>query len=342
MTGAAVLRGIGACSRTMNTMNELNDIERAADDLAAVAAEVGKVIVGQKELVDAILLCLVADGHLLIEGAPGLAKTRTVRTFSEAVGGVWQRIQFTPDLVPADLVGTRVWRPDRSEFDVELGPVMANFVLADEVNRAAPKVQSALLESMEERQVTIGGKTFELPRPFLVMGTQNSIESEGTYPLPEAQTDRFLMKIAVSYPTHSEELEVVRRTLTTAEKVEPVIDAARIIELQEIRRGIHVPRTVADYAVRLVSASRDLASNGDGLVSFGAGPRGSISLVRVAQARALLAGRRAISGDDIAAVAPMVLAHRLCLTFEATRRRIEPTSIIESLIATVTRPAPGA
>jgi len=219
-------------------MTELTKIDRATDDLSSIAAEVGKVIVGQKDLVDAILLCLIADGHLLIEGAPGLAKTKTVRTFSDAVGGLWQRIQFTPDLVPADLVGTRIWRPDRSEFDVELGPVMANFVLADEINRAAPKVQSALLESMEERQVTIGGKTFPLPRPFLVMGTQNSIESEGTYPLPEAQTDRFLLKITVTYPNQSEELEIIRRTLISTEKVQQIIDSERIIELQEIRRGI--------------------------------------------------------------------------------------------------------
>ena len=323
-------------------MTELTKIDRATDDLSSIAAEVGKVIVGQKDLVDAILLCLIADGHLLIEGAPGLAKTKTVRTFSDAVGGLWQRIQFTPDLVPADLVGTRIWRPDRSEFDVELGPVMANFVLADEINRAAPKVQSALLESMEERQVTIGGKTFPLPRPFLVMGTQNSIESEGTYPLPEAQTDRFLLKITVTYPNQSEELEIIRRTLISTEKVQQIIDSERIIELQEIRRGIRVPRSVADYAVRLVSASRDLAKNGDGLVAFGAGPRGSISLVRVAQARALIAGRRTVTGDDVVAIAHMVLSHRLCLTFEASRRQIEPATIIDSLIANVTRPLPGA
>jgi MoxR-like ATPase len=321
-------------------MTELNDIERAADDLATVAGEVAKVIVGQKDLIDAILMCLIADGHLLIEGAPGLAKTRTVRTFSEAVGGVWQRIQFTPDLVPADLVGTRVWRPDRSEFDTELGPVMANFVLADEVNRAAPKVQSALLESMEERQVTIGGKTFPLPRPFLVMGTQNSVESEGTYPLPEAQTDRFLIKVDVTYPTPAEELEVVRRSLVDTDPVSAVIDSERVIQLQNIRRNISVSRTIATYAVSLVNASRELV--GGGYVAYGAGPRGSLALVRVAQARALLSGRRAVTVDDIASAAPLVLAHRLCMTFDAVRKQISAASIVDEIVASVPRPSAGA
>lgn len=321
-------------------MAELNEIERAADDLAAVAGEVAKVIVGQKNLIDAILISLIADGHLLIEGAPGLAKTRAVRTFSEAVGGVWQRIQFTPDLVPADLVGTRVWRPDRSEFDTELGPVMANFLLADEVNRAAPKVQSALLESMEERQVTIGGRTFPLPRPFLVMGTQNSLESEGTYPLPEAQTDRFLIKIDVTYPTPAEELEVVRRSLLDPEEISAVIDARRLIELQNVRRSISVTRTNAAYAVSLVNATRILV--GSGSVAFGAGPRGSLALIRVAQARALLSGRRAVTVDDIANAAPLVLAHRLSLTFDALRKKITAGSIIDEIVANVPRPTPGA
>jgi MoxR-like ATPase len=318
------------------------DFARAGEELRSVVVEVSKTIVGQANLVEAMLLSLLSDGHLLIEGVPGLAKTRTVRSFSEAVGGSWNRVQFTPDLVPADLVGTRLWLPDKGEFTTELGPLMANFVLADEINRAPAKVQSALLEAMEERQVTIGGATHPLPRPFLVLATMNPVENEGTYALPEAQMDRFLFKVEVGYPSQTEELEIVRRSITGTARLVTVFGPERVRALQQLRNLVHVDRELAAYAVAVVTATRDLSSMGREdlapYVELGAGVRASLAIVAGAQARALLDARRHVVAADIAAVAPLVLSHRLSMSYRASADGVRATSIVDAVLAAVPRP----
>lgn len=313
-----------------------------AADLERVLFEVKKVIVGQDRVVERLLVSLLARGHCLLEGLPGLAKTLAAETLATVVGGTFHRIQFTPDLLPADVVGTRVYRASTETFDVELGPVFANFVLADEINRAPAKVQSALLEVMAEHQVTIGGRTFEVPTPFLVLATQNPIESEGVYQLPEAQRDRFLMKVIVDYPTMGEEVEIVHRVGVRAPVGSQVIDPARLLELQGAADRVYVDHSVVDYAVHLVFATRHpeqfrLAEIRPYL-SYGASPRASLGLVSASRALALLRGRSYVLPQDVFDVAPDVLRHRLVPSYEALAESIDVDQILARILSTV--PAP--
>ena len=310
--------------------------EDAGATLEVVTDEIAKVIVGQHVLVNRLLTALLSEGHLLVEGVPGLAKTRTVKTAACVVGGSWQRVQFTPDLVPADLVGTRVYQPNTGEFTTELGPLMANFVLADEVNRAPAKVQSALLEAMEERQITIGRTSYQLPRPFVVLATQNPVEQEGTYPLPEAQMDRFMMRVTIGHPVAEEELEIVRRALSGEVSVQQRLEVSDLVELQKLARQVHVGRDVAAHAVALVEATRNATGGvAAGVVQLGASPRASIALVRAAQAQALLAGRRSARPSDVRNVAVEVIAHRLVLSFDALSSGITGRDVVEQILESV-------
>ena len=308
----------------------------------AVLYEIRRVIVGQDAMLERVLVALLAGGHLLLEGVPGLAKTLTVKTLDDVLHASFKRIQFTPDLVPADLVGTRIYRPDRGSFDTELGPVFCNFLLADEINRAPAKVQSALLEVMQERQVTIGPESFDVPKPFLVMATQNPIESEGTYPLPEAQVDRFMMKVVVGYPTREEEAVVVERSLRPQADVLPILTAEGLAELQTLTRDVYVDRTTVDYAVALTAATRNPAAVGHPQVapyiSYGASPRGSINLIHAARALAVIRGRRYVLPSDVTELAPDVLRHRIVPSFTALAEQVSADMILERLVAAVPVP----
>jgi MoxR-like ATPase len=301
--------------------------------------ECKRVVVGQDAMLERLIVALLAGGHVLLEGVPGLAKTLTVRTLADVLGGSFARVQFTPDLVPADLVGTRIWHPDRGEFRTELGPVFANLVLADEINRAPAKVQSALLEVMQEQQVTIGGVTHRVPHPFLVLATQNPIESEGTYQLPEAQVDRFLFKVVVGYPDIEDEVTVARGLAGERTKVSEVLDLQDLLRYRAAAEEVQVDREVATYAVRLVDATRSPAAHGlhdlEGLIAYGASPRASIGLVRAAQALALLRGRRHIVPDDIRDLAPDVLRHRLVLSYDALADRVRPDELLDRVLGAV-------
>ena len=308
----------------------------------AVLYEIRRVIVGQDAMLERVLVALLAGGHLLLEGVPGLAKTLTVKTLADVLHGSFRRIQFTPDLVPADLVGTRIYRPDRGTFDTELGSVFCNFLLADEINRAPAKVQSALLEVMQEKQVTIGGSTYEVTEPFLVMATQNPIESEGTYPLPEAQVDRFMMKVVVGYPTSAEEAVVVERSLGPAAEVLPILTADGLAELQALTREVYVDRTTVDYAVALTAATRDPAAVGlpqvMPYISFGASPRGSINLIHAARALAVARGRRYVLPSDVTELAHDVLHHRIVPSFTALADQVTADMILDRLVPAVPVP----
>lgn len=314
----------------------------AKHDLETALFQVKRVIVGQEHMLERVLVALLAGGHILLEGVPGLAKTLTIKTVAEVLGGKWNRIQFTPDLVPSDLVGTRIYRQATGEFETELGPVFCNFLLADEINRAPAKVQSALLEVMQEHQVTIGHESHAVPEPYLVMATQNPIESEGTYPLPEAQVDRFMMKLVVDYPSFPEELEVVRRALVGAGKPEEVLSIERLLELQVVTDQIYVDRQVAEYAVRLASATRAPDEHGAPelvpYIAYGASPRGSINLVRAAQALALIRGRTFALPQDIQELALDVLRHRLVLTYAALAEDVTSDRILTTLLNRVPMP----
>ena len=304
--------------------------------------EVKKVIVGHDKVIERLVACLLAKGHCLLEGVPGIAKTLAVETLAEVVGGSFVRLQFTPDLIPSDLVGTRIYRQSSETFDIQLGPVFANFVLADEINRAPAKVQSALLEVMAERKVSLAGQTFPVPLPFLVLATQNPIESEGVYPLPEAQRDRFLMKVMVGYPDRDEEVEIVQRMGVHPPHAEQVLSLEDLIRLQEAADAVFAHRAVVDYAVRIVHATRapaehnlaDLAKS----IDYGASPRASLGLVAGARALALLRGRDYVLPQDIVDVAPDVLRHRLVLSYEALADGVSIDDLLTKLIATV--PAP--
>ncbi|MDX6620666.1 MAG: MoxR-like ATPase, partial [Gaiellales bacterium] len=281
-------------------------LDAAGDGREMVEAalfEMKRVIAGQDVMLERVLVCLLASGHLLIEGVPGLAKTLTIRTAARVLGGTFQRIQFTPDLVPADLVGTRIYRPSTGTFDVELGPVFCNFLLADEINRAPAKVQSALLEVMQEQQVTIGGTSHVVDQPFLVMATQNPIESEGTYPLPEAQVDRFMLKVLVDYPAIEDEHIVAQRALADSVEVNTVIELPQLLWLQSAVKSVYVDPAVTRYAVRLASVTRDLAGHGleelHPFVAFGVSPRGPISMLHAARALAVVRGRRYVLPSDV-------------------------------------------
>jgi MoxR-like ATPase len=304
--------------------------------------EMKRIIVGQDRMLERALVALLAGGHLLLEGVPGLAKTLTIKTLASTLGGTFQRVQFTPDLVPSDLVGTRIYRADTGSFETELGPVFCNFLLADEINRAPAKVQSALLEVMQEQQVTIGSTTYPVDPPFLVMATQNPIESEGTYPLPEAQTDRFMMKVVVGYPDFSEETEVVQRALSASADVRTVVGQEDVLAAQRAALEIYVDHQVVEYAIALVTATRDPGMFGRGdlerFIEFGASPRGSIFLVRAAQALALLRGRGYVLPRDIAELAKDVLRHRLVLSYDALAEETSADAVLDGLIAAV--PAP--
>ncbi len=310
--------------------------------LERVLFEAKKVIVGQDRLLERLLVGLLARGHCLIEGVPGLAKTLTIETVATTMGGSFVRLQFTPDLIPSDIVGTRIYRAGAERFDVELGPIFANFVLADEINRAPAKVQSALLEVMAEHQVSIGGVTHRVPLPFLVLATQNPIESEGVYPLPEAQRDRFLMKLLVSYPTYSEETEVVRRMGVRPPAAGQVIDIGDLIRLQEAADAVFVDAGVTDYAVRLVLATRSPGDHGLGelvpYIAYGASPRGSLGLVAAGRALALLRGRDYAVPQDIFDVAFDVLRHRLVLSYEALAEGVEADAVLARVLSVVTAP----
>ena len=304
--------------------------------------EAKRVLVGQDRMIERLFVCWLARGHVLLEGAPGLAKTLSAETIARILGGSFARLQFTPDLVPADLVGTRIYRPSTEAFDVELGPVFANVVLADEINRAPAKVQSALLEVMGEGHVSIGGITHEVPKPFLVLATQNPIESEGVYPLPEAQRDRFLMKVLVDYPTASEEAQIVRRMSVDPPRAEQVLDGDQLVELQHAADEVFVHDAVLDYAVRLVLATRDPRAHGledvAEQIAHGASPRATLGLVASGRALALLRGRRYALPQDVYDVARDVLRHRVLLSYEALADGVDVEQVIERVVRTVLAP----
>ncbi len=310
--------------------------------LEEALVEIKRVIAGQEPMLERVLVCLVAGGHLLIEGVPGLAKTLTIKTTAAVLGGSFKRVQFTPDLVPSDLVGTRLYRPDTASFDTELGPVFCNFLLADEINRAPAKVQSALLEVMQERQVTIGHDTHPVPDPFLAMATQNPIESEGTYPLPEAQIDRFMLKVLVGYPSRDEELTVVQRSLEPPPEVKRVLSLDNLRGLQRQALGIYVDPSLVAYTVTLAEATRDPAAHGlpdlADLIAYGASPRGPIALVQSARALALVHGRDYVLGADVRALAKDALRHRLVLTYRALAEERSADDVLDAVMEKV--PAP--
>jgi MoxR-like ATPase len=310
--------------------------------LEPVLFEVKRVIVGQDVLLERMAIALLAGGHLLVEGVPGLAKTLAVKSLAGAIGGQFQRIQFTPDLVPADLVGTRVYRQHIGEFETSLGPVFTNLLLADEINRAPAKVQSALLEVMQERQVTIGRETFTVPEPFLVMATQNPIESDGTYPLPEAQVDRFMMKVVIGYPTSPEEHAIVDRALVPAERPQVMLSPADLIRLRSRVEQIYVDPSIVDYAVRLVAATRAPGSVGqadlDRYLTYGASPRATIALVTGGRALAFLRGREYVLPYDLDELALDVLRHRIVLSYEALADDLDADAILIRVLRAV--PAP--
>jgi MoxR-like ATPase len=317
------------------------DARLAAEQLQQLFGELRRVIVGQDRVLERVIVALLAGGHCLLEGVPGLGKTLTVSSLASTLGGTFARIQFTPDLLPSDIVGTRVYRPSTERFDVELGPVFANFVLTDEINRAPAKVQSALLEVMAERQVSLGGVTYPLPKPFLVLATQNPIESEGVYPLPEAQRDRFLMRIPVDYPSAVEEHEIVDRA--RREPVEPamLLSADDVLRLQAAARAVDVDPVVQDYAVRLVLSTRDPRAYGveiDGLLSYGASPRASIGLIHAGRALALLRGRDHLLPQDVYDVAYDVLNHRLVLSFDAVADGVTVDDVLVKLLTEIVAP----
>ena len=304
--------------------------------------EIKKVIVGQDRLVERMLVGLLARGHLLLEGVPGVAKTLAVETVAKVVGGTFARLQFTPDLVPSDILGTRIYRQGREEFDVELGPVVANFVLADEINRAPAKVQSALLEVMAERHLSIGGQTFPMPDPFLVLATQNPIENEGVYPLPEAQRDRFLFKIIVEYPGVEEEREIVYRMGAEPPVAQQVLQPAELSRLQTVATRVFVHHALVDYVVRLVVATRTPAEHGladvAGWVAYGASPRATLGIVAAARALALIRGRDYVLPQDVLDVAPDVMRHRVELSYDAVADQVPIDHIISRVLATVPLP----
>lgn len=325
-------------------IKELNDrIQQESAFVDILSLEMGKVIVGQKQLVENLLIGLLANGHILLEGMPGLAKTLAINTLAQAVSADFNRIQFTPDLLPSDLLGTMIYSQKNESFEVHKGPVFANFVLADEINRSPAKVQSALLEAMQERQVTIGDKTFRLPDPFLVMATQNPIEQEGTYPLPEAQVDRFMLKVVVSYPRKEEERQIIRMNNTgTFPKVNPVVKPEDIVRARQVVRDVYMDEKIERYIVDIVYATRtpedyklpELKE----LISYGASPRASISLSAASKAYAFIKRRGYVIPEDVRAVCNEVLRHRIGLTYEAEAENVTSEQIIEKVINSVIVP----
>lgn len=306
--------------------------------------EIGRVVVGQRYMIERLLIGLLGDGHVLLEGVPGLAKTLTVSSLASAIGTKFQRIQFTPDLLPADLLGTLVYNQKEGSFFIKKGPIFSNIILADEINRSPAKVQSALLESMQERQVTIGETTFQLDEPFLVLATQNPIEQEGTYPLPEAQVDRFMMKIKVGYPTRDEELEIMRRMARTGQKadVQAVVDPDQILQAREVLNDLYMDERVEKYIVDLVMASRRPSayrlSSIEPLVEFGASPRATINLNLAARAHAFLEHRAYVTPEDVRSIALDVMRHRIAISYEAEAEEVTSDDLVQRLLETVEVP----
>jgi len=320
------------------TVQEINELVRQESAFVQdFSAEIRKIIVGQDHLIQRLMIGLLANGHILIEGVPGLAKTLTVKTLADTIQASFQRIQFTPDLLPADLIGTQIYNPRTGEFSPRKGPVFANLILADEINRAPAKVQSALLEAMQERQVTIGDATYKLDEPFLVLATQNPIEQEGTYPLPEAQVDRFMLKIIITYPSRDEERLVLQRmTGEPLPPVIPVVTPAQIVHAREVTRGIYMDEKIQEYVLDLVFATREPAQHGledlRPLIAYGASPRATIYLVQAAKAHAFLQGRGYVIPEDIKQIAVDVLQHRVIVTYEAEAEDITSTDVVQQIL----------
>ncbi len=327
----------------MSTTNIDSTHAESAELMERILYEVKRVVVGQDRFLERVMVALLAQGHLLVEGVPGLAKTLTVKTLANAVQGSFKRIQFTPDLVPADLVGTRIYNQKSGEFSTVVGPVFANLLLADEINRAPAKVQSALLEVMQERQVTIAGETHKVPNPFVVMATQNPIETEGTYSLPEAQVDRFMMKVIVDYPSDEEEFVIVQRVTGPRLDLVPIATTEQLQVLQQACREVYVDPALIQYAVKLVAATRDPSRIGLGelkkFITYGASPRGTINLTEAARALALMRGRRYVLSDDMTDLVHDVLRHRLVLSYEALSDGISADAIISKIMAKISAPA---
>ena len=325
-------------------IRDLNDlIASKSNFLSLIRSGMDRRIVGQKHLVDSLLIALLSNGHILLEGVPGLAKTLAIRTLSQLIDAKYSRIQFTPDLLPADVVGTLIYSVKKESFEVRKGPIFANLVLADEINRAPAKVQSALLEAMQERQVTIGDETFELDKPFMVMATQNPIEQEGTYPLPEAQTDRFLLKVVIGYPDKAEEKKIIRQNIApVVEEIKPLLTTKDVLEVQEVVKKIYIDEKIENYIVDLVFATRDpkLYELKDlvALISFGASPRASISLAVAARAKAFLQGRGYVIPEDVRSVCHDVMRHRIGITYEAEANNVTTDDIITEIMDKVPVP----
>ena len=325
-------------------IRELNAlIEQNSNFVTNLTAGMDRVIVGQKHLVESLLIGLLSDGHILLEGVPGLAKTLAIKTLSQLIDAQFSRIQFTPDLLPADVVGTMIYSQKEEAFQIKTGPVFANFVLADEINRAPAKVQSALLEAMQEHQVTIGDETFLLPKPFLVMATQNPVEQEGTYPLPEAQTDRFMLKVVIGYPTIDEEKKIMRENLAGAlPKVSPVSTADEIVKAREIVREVYIDEKIEQYVADMVFATRYPKQYGlsglEPMITFGASPRASINLAKAARAYAFIKRRGYVVPEDVRAVAHDVLRHRIGLSYEAEASNVTAEDIVSQIINKVEVP----
>ncbi|NOY26167.1 MAG: MoxR family ATPase [Oligoflexia bacterium] len=318
-------------------------IAQVQPTVVAIRSEVGRLLVGQRHMVDSLLVSLLGNGHVLLEGVPGLAKTTAVHAFAQAMNLDFQRIQFTPDLLPADLLGTQVYNPKDGGFTTHKGPLFANIILADEINRAPAKVQSALLQAMQERQITLADRTWPLPLPFLVLATQNPIEQEGTYQLPEAQADRFLLKVVVGYPTKAEEREILLRSTRPPDPVQPVADVAAILAAQDVVRLVRMESVVADYIVDLVHATRDPGSLPGGkeiarFVQFGASPRATLALAITARAHAFLEGRGFVTPDDVKAMGADVMRHRILLTYEAEAEGASTEQVIEQIFERVRTP----
>ncbi len=316
---------------------------RPNTQMERVLYEVKKVIVGQDNLLERLIVALLARGHILVEGVPGLAKTMAIKTLAESIGGEFKRIQFTPDLVPADLVGTRIYNQKTGEFNTSLGPVFCNLLLADEINRAPAKVQSALLEVMQERQVTIGGNTYRVPNPFLVMATQNPIETEGTYALPEAQVDRFMLKVLIGYPNPTEEFVIVERMTGIHDKVLEVLTTDQLLELQKAAYNVYADPALIEFAIRIVNGTRDTETVGlkdlQRMITFGASPRASINMILGARALAFVRGRNYALPQDLLDIAPDVLRHRISLSYEALSDGVNTDAVIQKIIAKVPVPA---
>ncbi|MSR76958.1 MAG: MoxR family ATPase [Candidatus Omnitrophica bacterium] len=318
-------------------------VKEASTSVNEVLREIGKVIVGQQYLIERLIIALLADGHVLIEGVPGLAKTLSVKTLAQTLNTKFQRIQFTPDLLPADIIGTLVYNPKDGNFTTKHGPIFSNIILADEINRAPSKVQSALLEAMQERQVTIGEKTFPLEKPFLVLATQNPIEQEGTYPLPEAQVDRFMLKLLVTYPSKKEEKEILER-MTSGKQIDakPVLTLERLLELRDLMNQIYVDDKVKDYVLDLVFATREpekyKLADIKPLISYGASPRASIMLTKAAKAHAFLRGRGYVTPDDVKLIGFDVLRHRITTTYEAEAEEVTSDDLVKKIFDQVEVP----